>query len=157
MNVSDDAKLDAWTDFNGDESFFGAREQIFTSMDVAAGNNTLTFGVPADARQGPTFARFRLSSTGGFAPVGGAPDGEVEDHAVTISNPFGSSAFGDSGQWRVNFNNARMRRPWERTRASDDVWRQAKKMHGRRALRLMRPLTLGRRLTRLGQGQQQEE
>lgn len=40
--------------------------------------------VCGNPRLGPTFARFRLSSSGGLGPTGSAPDGEVEDYPVTI-------------------------------------------------------------------------
>ncbi len=96
--ASASAKLDAWIDFNGDGSLDGAGEQIFTSQDIVAGSNELTFGVPVDARQGTTFSRFRISSAGGLAPTGGAADGEVEDHEVTIGSPIGRNQFNDSGQ-----------------------------------------------------------
>jgi hypothetical protein len=43
--------------------------------------------VPASATLGPTFARFRLSSTGGLSPAGAAADGEVEDYLVTLMQP----------------------------------------------------------------------
>jgi hypothetical protein len=49
-----------------------------------AGLNNLTFSVPNDARNGTTFARFRLSSQTGLSFTDLAPDGEVEDYAVNI-------------------------------------------------------------------------
>ena len=36
-------------------------------------------------RAGTSFARFRLSTAVGLQPTGLAPDGEVEDHPITIS------------------------------------------------------------------------
>ena len=36
---------------------------------------------------GETWTRFRFSSTSGIGPVGGVSDGEVEDYAITISDP----------------------------------------------------------------------
>src|SRR5262249_58125089 len=92
------AKLDAWMDFNGDGNFNGLGEHIFASVAVTAGDNVLTFAVPADAAQGATFARFRLSSAGGLTATGGAADGEVEDHLVVIGAPGGTGIFRDSGQ-----------------------------------------------------------
>ncbi len=91
-------KLDAWIDFNRDNSFAGAQEQIFSSVDLLPGANDLTFAVPADAAQGAAFARFRVSSSGGLAPGGGAADGEVEDYAFTVPSPTGSGVFSSSGQ-----------------------------------------------------------
>lgn len=78
-------KLDAWIDFNGDGDWNDAGEKIFNSKQVL--NNTdqkLTFTVPAGAVLGATYARFRISTAGGLNPTGAAPDGEVEDHKVTI-------------------------------------------------------------------------
>ncbi len=88
--VSADTKLDAWIDFNGDGTLNGANEQIFRSQDVVAGNNILTFAVPADARAGSTYARFRVSTAGGLSIGGDAADGEVEDHVVTILGASGN-------------------------------------------------------------------
>jgi hypothetical protein len=79
--------LDAWLDFNGDGAW-GAGDQIFMNQPLLPGlNSALCFPVPPSARLGPTFARFRLSSIGGLAPAGPAPDGEVEDYLVTIRQP----------------------------------------------------------------------
>jgi hypothetical protein len=91
-------KLDAWIDFNRDNSFKGAGDQIFASVDVLPGTNNLTFAIPADASQEVTFARFRISTAGGLSPTGGAANGEVEDHTVTIGGPSGSAVFSPSGQ-----------------------------------------------------------
>ena len=55
-------------------------DRVVTSQWVPPGVATLChFGVPAWASAGTTFARFRLSSTGGLSCDGDAPDGEVED------------------------------------------------------------------------------
>lgn len=77
------AKVDAWIDFdrNGE---FTPEEQIFTSTEVVAGDNLLTFSVPKTATPGDTVARFRLSTEGGLAPFGIAKDGEVEDYLVSL-------------------------------------------------------------------------
>ncbi len=84
QNAPDGAKLDGWVDFNGDGSFGGPGEQIFDSLDVIEGANPLSFVVPEGAIAGDTYARFRLSSAGGLAPIGSAADGEVEDYLVSI-------------------------------------------------------------------------
>ncbi len=78
--------LNAWVDWNGD-GIFGdsAGEQIATDLTVAAGSPAvLTPAVPAGALPGLTYARFRCSSATGLGPTGGAPDGEVEDYAVSV-------------------------------------------------------------------------
>ncbi len=103
--VTDDAKLDAWIDFNGDGTFNGSGEQIFRSVDVIPGENVLRFEVPADARTGSTFARFRVSTAGGLSPVGAAADGEVEDHALTIvASPRAFAALPSSSAVSDSFN-----------------------------------------------------
>ena len=75
-------KLDAWIDFNGNGVFEHTGEHLFggTSASLAPGwNPPLTFNVPAGADTGTTYARFRLSISGGLGPTGEADDGEVED------------------------------------------------------------------------------
>ncbi|MBC8355894.1 MAG: hypothetical protein H8E66_28285 [Planctomycetes bacterium] len=89
-------RLDAWIDFNQDGDWGDRGERIFTSQAVGSGANDLTFvipgsvipgsfnRVPGSSVPGIAQARFRLSSSGGLPPSGPAPDGEVEDYAVTI-------------------------------------------------------------------------
>lgn len=83
QNAPSGAKLDAWIDFNRDGAF-GPGEQIAASLDVTEGDNSLRFVIPEGTIPGQTYARFRLSTTGGLAPTGSAADGEIEDYAVTI-------------------------------------------------------------------------
>ncbi|MCB1057977.1 MAG: hypothetical protein KDD11_20955, partial [Acidobacteria bacterium] len=81
-----DCVLDAWADWDrsgvlGDS----AGEQIASGLTVASGTTVnLTPSIPATARAGRTYARFRCSSAGGLGPDGIAPDGEVEDYLVTV-------------------------------------------------------------------------
>jgi hypothetical protein len=80
-------RLDAWVDFNGNGAW-DAGEQVFTNLALASGSNPgLCFNVPLNAQFGTSFARFRLSSTGGLAPTGVTTDGEVEDYLVNIAQP----------------------------------------------------------------------
>jgi hypothetical protein len=82
------AKLDAWIDFNQD-GVWSANERIIASQPTSSGNNTFSFIVPAGAFPTPTrpsYARFRLSTSGGLSPMGLAPDGEVEDYAYVKGN-----------------------------------------------------------------------
>src|SRR6185436_11454950 len=76
--------LNAWLDFNANGTWADSGEQIFTNQTLAAGTNVLTIHVPADASAINTFARFRFSTATNLSFTGPAPDGEVEDHAVTI-------------------------------------------------------------------------
>lgn len=75
--------VDAWIDFDGG-GWAVPQEQIFTGLALAPGVVTLPVSVPPWALPGLTFARFRISSTGGLSPTGYAPDGEVEDHPVEL-------------------------------------------------------------------------
>jgi large repetitive protein len=78
--------LNAWVDWNGDGVFGdSAGEQIATDLTVSPGTPAvLTPTVPAGAVPGVTYARFRCSTATGLGPTGPAPDGEVEDYAVSI-------------------------------------------------------------------------
>lgn len=77
--------LDAWVDWNQNGVFGDNGEQIAASLNVPTGAPTvLNPTVPANALPGLTYARFRCSTAGGLAATGAAPDGEVEDYAVTI-------------------------------------------------------------------------
>jgi len=84
VEASAAGQLDAWIDFQRDNDWSDAVDQVLTNMTLAAGLNVLNFNVPNTAVEGATFARFRFSSTGGLAPDGPAADGEVEDHPVTL-------------------------------------------------------------------------
>ena len=82
--ASGSGKLDAWIDFNRDGDWSDAGEQILTSSPVSTGSNVLSFAIPSNATAGTTYARFRISSSGGLGPNGPALDGEVEDYAVQV-------------------------------------------------------------------------
>jgi len=102
------AKLDAWVDFNRDGDWTDAGEQIFTTQNLAAGNNAFTFAVPGGASVGTSFARFRVSAAGGLLSTGVASTGEVEDYQVSIlSNQFAvdnpSVIEGDAGTTNLVF------------------------------------------------------
>lgn len=94
VEVSQDARLDAWFDFNADGDWIDlldgntVPEQIFANFALTAGTNHLSFAVPAEAVAGTfTYARFRVSTAGGLDLTGFAPDGEVEDYAVWLGDP----------------------------------------------------------------------
>ena len=86
VSASEAAMLDAWIDFNGNGVFDHPSEHLArgTSIALSAGPNVLSFAAPAGATPGESFARYRISTTGGLLPTGPADDGEVEDYAVTI-------------------------------------------------------------------------
>ena len=86
--------LQAWIDWNGDNSFGGAGEQIAADVqDGGAGDNDgtvngtieLAVTVPPTAVTTQTFARFRWSTSSGLASSGSAGDGEIEDYALTVT------------------------------------------------------------------------
>ncbi len=76
-------RLDAWIDFDGDGAFGDPRDRMATGVALTSGANTLPVNVPCDAQSIPSYARFRLSSTGVAGPGGAASDGEIEDYAFT--------------------------------------------------------------------------
>lgn len=83
--------VDAWIDWDADGSFDGG--DLFLSAEpVAAGFQLITFPVPCGLDAGPTFARIRLSATGGLPPTGPSTVGEVEDHPLTLR----AADFGDA-------------------------------------------------------------
>lgn len=85
--------LNAWVDWNGNNSFGDVGDQIITNSAVSAGNNLIAFNIPAGTFTGsggnPVFnARFRLTAA---APVsatvfymGTGSSGEVEDYQWTF-------------------------------------------------------------------------
>ncbi|MEM1335377.1 MAG: IPTL-CTERM sorting domain-containing protein, partial [Actinomycetota bacterium] len=94
-NLTGAALLDAWIDWNGNGTFDHPVEHLFlgASAPLAPGPNALIFDAPCDAMgQSTTYARFRLSSTGGLAPTGPSADGEVEDYITQIQG----SDYGDA-------------------------------------------------------------
>ncbi len=78
------AIVSGWVDFNIDGDWDDVGEQVLTDVAVVAGVNRVNIAVPAGATLGWTFARFRLSSSGGLGVTGLAVDGEVEDFQVEI-------------------------------------------------------------------------
>ncbi|MFK8114214.1 MAG: choice-of-anchor Q domain-containing protein [Rubripirellula sp.] len=95
VTVSRTSKLDAWIDFDGNGRF-DTSEHLGggTSIDVITGLNRLSVTVPAGATPGVTYARFRVSNSGGLLPTGTAIDGEVEDYVVTLLDASTSPTVG---------------------------------------------------------------
>ena len=91
--------LDGWIDFNRDGDWTDAGERILTNVilnkSVLDDNGSITFrtlAAPSWAVPGVSYARFRLSTTGGLSTTGEAADGEVEDYRVVIiANPWQNS------------------------------------------------------------------
>ena len=81
------ATVSGWIDYDRD-GIFELGEKATTAVNPGDTQATLDFpAVPMDA-SGKSFARFRISTNGGAVagPTGEAPDGEVEDYEVEISN-----------------------------------------------------------------------
>lgn len=83
--------LQMWIDWNGDgdfgDSVDGVSEQVASDLTITgtSGAASIPITVPANATLSQTFARLRWSSQSGLSPSGAATDGEVEDHALTIT------------------------------------------------------------------------
>lgn len=84
VNASGAGRLSGWIDFDASGSW-GANEQVFADVSLIGGSNRLGIFVPNTASLGTTFARFRFSTMAGLGVTGPAPDGEVEDYSVVIS------------------------------------------------------------------------
>jgi len=86
--------LSAWIDFNSDGDWKDTGEEILTQYVLNSGVNTVTipFSIPANAKLGNTFARFRIGSLPYALCYGQAPDGEVEDYKIVV----GKFDFGDA-------------------------------------------------------------
>ncbi|PKG58679.1 LruC domain-containing protein [Shewanella sp. Choline-02u-19] len=79
-----DGYLNAWFDWNQNGAF-DLEEQIILGEPLDNGINTISIEVPTWAKEGPTWARFRLSTQQDITATGGVGDGEVEDYAVTLT------------------------------------------------------------------------
>jgi hypothetical protein len=78
--------LSAWIDFNGNNDWADADEDLFPGgQALAAGVNNLSFAVPTEAVLGMTYARFRCTTDGPVGFSDQASDGEVEDYQVRIA------------------------------------------------------------------------
>ena len=84
VNASGQGLLDAWIDFNGNQDWSDAGEQIADSLLLQPGSNIVTFSVPVNVAAGQAAARFRLSTSGTEGPTGEASNGEVEDYLFSI-------------------------------------------------------------------------
>ncbi len=88
------AFVNAWVDFNADFDWSDPGEQVLVNTPVVDGPNVVSIAVPAGARPGNTFARFRLTRDQGIGFAGPATSGEVEDHMVVITEPAGELRIG---------------------------------------------------------------
>ena len=86
VTASTSGYLQAWFDWNRDGDFKDENEQVFSDQPLTAGSNRLMVRVPIDAEIGSSWSRFRFGSQKGTGFSGGATDGEVEDHAIEMSD-----------------------------------------------------------------------
>ncbi len=83
VTASGDGYLNAWIDMHQDGEF-NTVDQVAINVPVEAGDQAVYLPIPDGVQPGNTWARFRLSSSLGLQPYGGAPDGEVEDMQVRV-------------------------------------------------------------------------
>ncbi len=107
VDIRDDDKrpfyVDVWVDWNGDGTLQSGDVTRFRSANapgnsaiISVGVNTLGVSVPSDAKNGKTFARFRLServnlgvNETAFDTDGTVSAGEIQDTEIIVqSNPF---------------------------------------------------------------------
>ena len=77
------AILSAWFDLNQDLDWNDPGEQLLVNVPLNPGNNAFQFFVPP-SMGGRMVSRFRVSTVGGLAYTGAAPDGEVEDYSTQV-------------------------------------------------------------------------
>ena len=87
ITLTGNGYLNAWMDWNADGDFDDLDEKVFIDVELSSGTHYLSYRVPTHANAASSWARFRYSSATGLTPLGGAPDGEVEDHPIVISQP----------------------------------------------------------------------
>jgi hypothetical protein len=89
-----DCTLSAWIDFDADGDWWDTGEELFPGgRSIVSGTSTLSFTMPGEVTEGPTYARFRCTTDVVDGPVGLASDGEVEDYRVRLGSPLD---FGDA-------------------------------------------------------------
>lgn len=87
QTILNDAYLTAWIDFDGNGSF-DSDEKIVDNHTFYNHPNaqflTISYGIPADAQTGATYARFRLDNGPISHPSSQDGKGEVEDYQIEI-------------------------------------------------------------------------
>lgn len=96
VTVEGSGFLNGWIDFNRDGDWSDAGEQVLLNEALSTETKLFSVSVPEGASGGLSFARFRFSSQSGSGPTGQAPNGEVEDYAVTIQVNAAPVAVDDS-------------------------------------------------------------
>lgn len=93
---SGSAYVGTWFDWNADGDWYDTGELKLWLL--PSGTLHLPITPPANAVPGTAFVRVRIATDVDyvFTPYGAAPDGEVEDYAMTIAGPAESYDFGDA-------------------------------------------------------------
>jgi hypothetical protein len=78
--------LNVWFDFDINGSWADPGEQMFQDAWLNPGLNSFAYIVPQTSLSGVSFARFRYSNMPGLSFTGQAPDGEVEDYEIFITD-----------------------------------------------------------------------
>lgn len=98
--------LSLWLDLAGDGDWSDPGDGLAADLALPAGATTLSLSLPSTASPGERCLRARLSTQPGLGPAGPAPDGEVEDHLVTlacrVSQPAGALPEGEACGLRLN-------------------------------------------------------
>lgn len=85
VTVVGNGYLNGWMDWNADGDFTDEEEQVFTSIALTSGTHVLPYRVPEHAVAQQSWSRFRYSTSPNIMPIGGAPNGEVEDYPISIN------------------------------------------------------------------------
>jgi hypothetical protein len=78
--------LQGWIDWNGDGDWGDAGDQVLTNVQLTSpGTRSFNITVPANAKPGTTYARFRYGKQSNLTPTGASTrEGEVEDYRIDI-------------------------------------------------------------------------
>jgi hypothetical protein len=95
VTASVPGRLSAWMDWGADSSWSDVGDTVLSNVSVIAGANSFVINVPATAKPGLTFARFRYSRIDVKEVTGLLPDGEVEDYEIRIAQAVNLD-FGDA-------------------------------------------------------------
>lgn len=79
--------LNAWMDFNRDGDFADAGEKIISGRVLPTGTHSFSVNIPAGAKLGRSYLRFRYGAEANIGFGGRAVKGEVEDYTVVVLGP----------------------------------------------------------------------
>ncbi|MBN3036102.1 MAG: hypothetical protein JW861_10995, partial [Bacteroidales bacterium] len=74
-----------WVDWNRDDDFYDANEQITVTGTPGVGPYTATIDPPSSATTGTVTVRIRITYTGTLDPCGATTYGEVEDYTINLT------------------------------------------------------------------------